>query len=728
MSNIRQLAEGRHHDPFDFLGRHKTRVVDGDDKHRDAWRIAVWLPTANEVTVEGFGLQRVEGTDLFVTYLDDADNSQVSNHFQVTWVEDDGTQHTTVSPYTFLPQLGDLDLHLFAEGNHWNIYDILGAKLTQVNDVSGVLFAVWAPSAERVSVVGDFNGWHGLRHPMRVIGGSGVWELFIPGLHPGDVYKFEIRNRHTGHSVIKTDPYARAMEMRPKTGCVVVDSVYPWQDEAWQEQKESFDWQRSPINIYEVHLGSWQRDEEGHFLNYREIAHRLVDYVSWMGYTHVELLPISEHPLDESWGYQATGYFAPTSRFGSPEDFKYFVDHCHRHHIGVFLDWVPAHFPKDEFALARFDGTALYEHEDPRIGEHQDWGTYIFNFGRNEVRNFLVANALYWLKEMHIDGLRVDAVASMLYLDYSRAEGEWLPNKYGGRENIEAIEFMRILNEQVHDQCPGAVVMAEESTSWPMVSRPTWMGGLGYSMKWNMGWMNDSLSYFEKAPIYRQYHHNELTFSQMYAYSENFILPLSHDEVVHLKGSLIAKMPGDDWQKAANLRLLLAYQILNPGKKLLFMGSEFAQWQEWSESRGLDWYLCDQPLHRGVQLLSKALNELYRSHPSLYDLDFEQAGFDWIDCHDYQQSILSFVRQSDGEKLLCIFNFTPVGREHYRIGVPHEGRYIEVLNSDSELFGGSNVGNEGAVYSQHIPWMGLHHSVELRLPPLGVVVLKPESC
>ncbi|CAN8140702.1 1,4-alpha-glucan branching enzyme [uncultured Thiomicrorhabdus sp.] len=723
---IGRLAHGKHHDPFEFLGIHECPLdISGQ---RTDWMIREWLPTAEKARVklsngDYIELQRYPDSDLFYATLTEISYQNLPQHYSVSWCEGNGLWHELISPYSFLPIIGELDLHLFSEGRHWHLYEILGAHQQEVDGVSGVRFAVWAPAAERVSVVGDFNGWHGLRHPMRVIGGSGVWEIFIPGLSQNDLYKFEIRHRDSGNVVVKTDPYAQAMEMRPANACKVYQSSFEWQDQAWLQQREHFSWQEAPINVYEVHLGSWQRDDAGNFLNYREIAHRLVGYVQWMGYTHIELLPVSEHPLDQSWGYQTTGYFAPTSRFGTPDDFRYFVDYCHRHGIGVFLDWVPAHFPKDSFALGRFDGSALYEHEDPRLGEHQDWGTYIFNFGRNEVRNFLIANALYWVKELHIDGLRVDAVASMLYLNYSREDGQWVPNKHGGCENLEAIEFLQTLNYEIHSQAPGVMMMAEESTSWPMVSRPTWMGGLGFSMKWNMGWMNDTLSYMEKEPVFRSYHHNELTFSQMYAYTENFILPLSHDEVVHMKNSLIGKMPGDDWQKAANLRLLLGYQMLNPGKKLLFMGSEFAQWTEWNESQSLPWELCDVPLNRGVQLYSRELNHLYKQNSALHQRDFNSEGFEWIDCHDYQQSILSFMRHSNEQTILCIFNFTPVVRENYRIGVPQAGTYREMLNSDAECFGGSNAGNGGELYAQDGGWMNQGFHLDLTLPPLGVLVL-----
>ena len=547
-----------------------------------------------------------------------------------------------------------------------------------------------------------------------------------PDLGPGQIYKYEIRNRHTGSIQLKADPYARQQELRPRTGSIVAArSGYAWRDGAWMEQRRRRDWQHAPMSVYEVHLGSWQQGPGGEILGYREAALQLVEYARDMGFTHIELLPITEHPFDLSWGYQATGYFAPTSRFGDPDDFRYFVDHCHRNGIGVLLDWVPAHFPKDAHALARFDGTPLYEHEDPRLGEHLDWATLIFNFGRNEVKNFLISSAIYWLEEMHIDGLRVDAVASMLYLDYSRKEGEWIPNQYGGRENLVAIDFLRELNVAVHDQCPGVLMIAEESTSWPQVSRPTYLGGLGFDLKWNMGWMNDTLRYMSNDPVHRRYHHDLLTFSMLYCFTENFMLPFSHDEVVHGKGSMLNKMPGDEWQRHANLRALYAYQFAHPGKKLLFMGTEFGQGLEWNSAGVLDWYVLDYPLHRGLQQLVKDLNRLYTTSPALYQCDFSWQGFEWIDCHDSGQSVLSFLRKgSSGEQMVIVVNLTPVPRHGYRIGVPDGGTYQEVLNTDSSHYGGSNVGNGSLpLIAEEAPWMGRPKSLVLTLPPLAAIVL-----
>ena len=714
----RRILEARSHDPFAWLGRHPA---DG------GVAVRAFKPRARRMWLladgEALPMTRIEGTDFFTLDWKGGDfetpyRFRIENHEGHTWEEEDA--------YRFAPVLGELDLHLIGEGRHYEKYRILGAHVRRHEGVGGVSFAVWAPNAERVSVVGNFNHWDGREHQMRVRGGSGVWELFIPGLGAGELYKYEIRAK-TGEILLKVDPYAQQMEVRPATACVVHDPrEYQWHDGEWMDARRAggppLD---APITIYEVHPGSWRRGADGQWLSYREMAHQLVEYCRWMGYTHVELLPITEHPFDGSWGYQTVGYFAPTSRFGEPDDFRYFVDYCHQHGIGVFLDWVPAHFPRDSHGLARFDGTALYEHEDPRLGEHKDWGTLIFNYGRNEVRNFLIASALFWLDQYHIDGLRVDAVASMLYLDYSRKEGEWVPNKFGGRENLEAIAFLREFNELVHARFPGAVTMAEESTSFPMVSRPTYLGGLGFTMKWNMGWMNDTLRYMSRDPIHRRHHHGEITFSQIYAYTENFILPLSHDEVVHGKGSMPAKMPGDDWQKFANLRALYGYMYTHPGKKLLFMGLEFGQWSEWNHEQSLDWHQADHMPHRGLQLLVRDLNRLVREIPALHEVDFEPHGFQWLDCGDAAQSTLSYLRRDRaGRTVVVAVNFTPVPRHGFRIGVPEGGFHEEILNTDAEVYGGSNLGNGGGVTAEDQPWMGQPHSLAITLPPLACVVFR----
>jgi len=715
---LRRIVEARHHDPFEVLGRHV---------HENRVTVRVFLPQAEQAKIVGpnLPLERIPGTDLF-EWAGSPD--QIPERYQIAWSDNLGNVSTHFDPYCFPPQIDDFDLHLFKQGTHWHAYRFLGAHPIQVDGVEGVLFAVWAPNADRVSVIGDFNHWDGRVHPMRCLCGTGVWELFLPGVKDGSLYRFELRTR-SGNVLIKNDPYGNFFQKRPdNAGIITAHSHYEWQDQVWMKQRKEDDWRHMPLSIYELHLGSWQRDEQGDFLNYRELAHRLSGYLGELGFTHVELLPITEHPFDGSWGYQTTGYFAPTSRFGAPDDFRYFVDHLHQHGIGVILDWVPAHFPKDEHALARFDGTALYEHEDPRRGEHRDWGTLIFNYGRAEVRNFLLASAVYWLEEFHLDGLRVDAVASMLYLDYSRAEGDWLPNEHGGRENLEAVDLLRHLNEVTHAQFPGTIVVAEESTSWPQVSRPTWLGGLGFSMKWNMGWMHDTLNYFSQDPIYRHYHHDRLTFGLLYAFSENFVLPFSHDEVVHGKGSLLNKMPGDEWQKFASLRLLYSYMFTYPGKKLMFMGGEFAQGREWNENVQLDWHLMEQPSHQGIRVLIADLNRLYRRLPALHSQEFDEAGFEWIDCHDASQSTLSYLRKTkDGQFVVVLLNFTPVPREHYRIGLPQPGRYREVLNSDSSYYGGSNMGNTGWVQTQPVPWMGRPHSIELTLPPLGALILQLDT-
>jgi len=718
---VTALMEGELADPHALLGLHQAKL-DG----KEGLIVRAYNPGAETVIVHPAGgepvkMERVHEDGLHAAFLPGCE-FPLTYELEVTGP----SPQRAADPYSFLPTLGELDLHLAAEGTHYQLYERLGAHPMVRDGVKGTAFAVWAPNAVRVSVVGSFNGWDGRLHPMRLMGSSGIWELFIPGSDRGDLYKFEIKTR-AGTLRIKTDPLAFSMELRPKSAGVVWGlPCHEWGDAAWMEDRQRGDLRKSPMAIYEVHLGSWMRaaDDGDRWLTYRELAPRLVDHARDHGFTHIELLPIAEHAFDPSWGYQTTGYYAPTCRFGTPEDLCYLVDLCHQNGIGVLLDWVPAHFPKDDYGLRWFDGTALYEHEDPRMGEHRDWGTLIFNYGRNEVRSFLLSNALYWLDRFHIDGLRVDAVASMIYLDYSREDGQWLPNRYGGRENLEAISFLQELNTVVYDRFPGAFTVAEESTSWPGVTAPVYLGGLGFAYKWNMGWMHDTLEYFSKDPVHRRFHHNNLTFSMLYEYSESFVMPLSHDEVVHMKGSLLGKMAGDDWQKAANLRLLLAYLYTRPGKKLLFMGGEFGQSGEWDFDHSLDWHETAEPLHAGIQNMSRDLGRLYLSHSALWSWDHEPQGFTWIDCNDSNNSIISFMRRGPSGHLVIVLNMTPMVREDYRVGLPSGGTYRELLNSDSGNYGGSNVGNGGWVHAEDQPWHGMDHSACLTLPPLGALVLK----
>lgn len=717
-TDLQAIIDARHHDPHRVLGVH---AIDSENL-----RLRTYQPHAASVeTVDQDGepmalTAHPECPGLFEATLPQA---WVPKHPAYTVVMPDGHRYEIVDPYSFLPTVGELDLHLFAEGRHLQLWQMLGAQVLSVDEVVGTRFAVWAPNAERVSLVGSFNDWDGRRHPMRVLGDSGVWELFVPGVTVGDLYKFEITSHLTGETQLRTDPVGRAFEMRPDTAAIVpAFQPYEWHDDDWMARREQWQWDQSPMATYEVHLGSW-RLPDGQFPSYDQLADQLIPYVQERGFTHIELLPVTEHPFDASWGYQTTGYFAPTSRFGSPVAFCRFVDRAHAAGIGVILDWVPAHFPRDEFALARFDGSALYEHDDPRRGEHRDWGTLIFNYGRREVQNFLIASAQYWIEQLHLDGLRVDAVASMLYLDYSRQADDWLPNRHGGRENLEAIDFLQRLNHTILSRNPGTLMMAEESTAWPMVSRPPEHGGLGFSMKWNMGWMNDSLAYFSEDPLHRPYHHNLLTFGLLYAFSENFVLPLSHDEVVHGKRSLPGKMPGDEWQRFANLRLLLAWQYTFPGKKLLFMGTEFGQGNEWSHARELDWWMLDYPLHQGIQALVDQLNFRYRHEPALHERDFDAGGFAWIDCNDRNQSVISFCRHGHFETVVVVFNFTPVDRPGYRIGVPEAGRYQVLLNTDSEGFGGAGH-NPSPGTAETTPWHDQPCSLSLDLPGLSAIVLK----
>ena len=627
-----------------------------------------------------------------------------------------------------ISMLSNDDLFLFNEGSHYRLYEKLGAHPITVDEVEGTYFAVWAPDAKQISVMGEFNAWDKSSHPLCPKGQSGIWEGFIPGVAKGTIYKYYLISHRRGYRVEKADPFAFYTEMPPKTASIAWDLDYSWGDRAWMEKRHAHNALDAPVSIYEVHLGSWQRvPEEGNrYLSYRELAPMLAEYLKQLGFTHVEFLPVMEHPFYGSWGYQVTGYFAPTSRYGTPQDFMYLVDYLHQHDIGVILDWVPSHFPNDEHGLGYFDGTHLYEHGDPRQGIHPDWNSFIFNYGRDEVRSFLLSSALFWLDKYHVDDLRVDAVASMLYLDYGRKEGEWIPNKYGGRENLEAIAFLRRFNEAVYQESPGVQTIAEESTAWPMVSRPTYLGGLGFGLKWDMGWMHDTLEYMTKDPIYRKHHHNNLTFRLIYAFFENFVLPLSHDEVVHGKGSLLGKMPGDDWQKFANLRLLLGYMYAQPGKKLLFMGGEFGQWREWAHDESLEWHLLDYPPHSGLKRWVEDLNRFYRGQPALYELDFEQAGFEWIDCNDVEHSVVSLVRKGHppDDLLVVVCNFTPTTHSNYRIGVPQLGFWRELLNSDAKEYGGSGQGSLGRVEAAPIPLHGRPYSLTITLPPLAIVFFK----
>jgi len=724
---MNRLVSGEAGDPFTLLGAHPLKGETGP-----AVVVRALLPGARSVTVLDLDpdaeieTRRINDQGLFEAVLP---GKKEIRPYRLRVDFGTNVPATFYDCYSFSPVLSEDDLYLFNQGNQYRIYDKLGAHPFSHQGVSGVFFAVWAPSATRVSLVGDFNQWNGLRHQMRSRGSSGVWELFVPHLKPGLLYKFEIRTGD-GTLLIKSDPFAFHFEKRPKTAAVVHDiEGFPWTDQDWMTERAAQNSLSLPATIYEVHLGSWRRrvEEDNRWLTYEEAADELVPYVKDMGFNYVQFLPLSEHPFDASWGYQVTGYYAPTSRHGTPQDLMYLVDRCHAEGLGVILDWVPAHFPKDPHGLEYFDGTHLYEHADPRQGLQRDWDTLIFNYGRDEVRNFLTANALFWLDKYHFDGLRVDAVASMLYLDYSREEGDWIPNRFGGRENLEAIDFIKNLNTKVFELFPGVVTIAEESTSWPGVTLPVHLGGLGFMYKWNMGWMHDMLTFISKDPVHRRFHMDKLTFALLYAFHENFILPLSHDEVVHGKASLLSKMPGDDWQKLANLRLLLGYMYGEPGKKTLFMGAELGQWSEWSHDKALEWDLLQYEPHKGLQSFVRDLNRVYCSEPALYELDYDPEGFQWIDFRDTDANVVSFIRKGkDPEQILIfVFNFTPVPRMDYRIGAPRPGFYREVINSDSAAYGGSNIGVKGGVTAETRPWHNQPCSLSLNLPPLGMLVLKP---
>ncbi len=726
--DLDQLVAGEHRDPHEVLGAHSG------NGNGPATVVRGYRPDASEMLLvldDGatHPMARVHDAGVFAVEVP----VEAVGAYRLEVRYPDGQRFVLDDPYRFWPTIGELDLHLFGEGRHEELWRILGAHVRTHEGARGTSFAVWAPSARAVRVVGSFNGWDGRLHPMRALGASGVWELFVPGVERGTRYKFEILTP-AGHLRLKADPMAFSAEVPPGTASVVVESDYRWGDADWLEQRRTTDPLHRPLSIYEVHLGSWRQvPEEGDRpLTYRELATELVDYVADHGFTHVELLPVAEHPYAPSWGYQVSSYFAPTARFGSPDDFRALVDAFHARGIGVIVDWVPAHFPKDDWALARFDGTALYEHEDPRQGEHPDWGTLVFNFGRNEVRNFLIASGRYWVDELHLDGLRVDAVASMLYLDYSRKEGEWVPNRHGGRENLEAVSFLQEFNTLMHGRHPGVLTIAEESTAWPGVSRPVYVGGLGFGHKWNMGWMHDTLDYFSKDSIHRRFHHHLLTFGLLYAFSENFVLPLSHDEVVHGKGSLLGKMPGDAWRQLANLRSLFGWMWAHPGKQLLFMGGELAQRREWASERSLDWHLLADPGHAGVQALVRELNRLHRDEPALWSGDFDPSGFHWIDANDADQSCFSFLRlpvgsEAGGRPVACLANLTPIPRYGYRVGLPLGGRWEVLLNTDATCFAGSGTDVGPVLEAEERPWHGEEHSAVLTLPPLGVVWLAPIS-
>jgi 1,4-alpha-glucan branching enzyme len=727
--DILRILHNDHHDPFAVLGAH----IIADAENVTSVVIRAYLPDARAAWVlasdasgqdKEYPMTRLHDKGFYEAVF--RDRKEVFP-YQLRKQMPDGETAVFHDSYSFMPTLSDYDMYLFNAGNHHRIYDKLGAHYAEVNGVGGVQFAVWAPGAKSVSVVGDFNGWDRRFHAMRALGSSGIWEIFIPGLAERELYKFEVKTQN-GMYLDKSDPYGFEMELRPNTASVVnFLRDFTWSDHEWMEHRKRNNQLDGALSVYEVHLGSWRRGEDNEWLSYREIAHELAAYAKSLGFSHVEFLPVMEHPFDASWGYQVTGYFAPTSRFGTPQDFMYMVNHLHEQGIGVILDWVPAHFPKDIHGLGYFDGTHLYEHADPRKGEHMDWGTFIFNYGRHEVKNFLISNALFWMETYHIDGIRIDAVASMLYLDYSRREGEWIPNQYGGRENLEAIEFLKYLNSIVHQYFPGVITVAEESTAWPGVTNALEHGGLGFDLKWNMGWMHDMLVYFSKDPIYRPHHHDNLTFALLYAFTEKFLLPFSHDEVVHGKGAMLSKMPGDDWQKFANLRLLIGLMYGFPGKKLLFMGTEIGQWHEWNHDYSLDWHLLQWERHQGLQRWLKDLNTLYRRQLPLHQIDFHYSGFEWIDFEDRASSIISFERKaSDGRAVLAVYNFTPVPRIGYRLGVREPGMYQELLNSDGTFYGGGNMGNAGWIHSEPVPVKGRSHSLNLTLPPLAVLFLQKE--